>query len=359
MSSKGLDLKRLYYDARLPTSYNSALGKIYGKAGKSYLSKQLPHQLHLPVRKTFRRRKTLVSRPWQVFHTDLADLSHLKSTNKNYRYILVVIDAFSRMAFIRLLKRKTGAIVSSALRDIFLTDCKSYNGSLLQSDLGKEFYNQHVLNMLEKLGVELYSTSQTKTKAYLAERFIRTLKNKIYRYLTGNFTKTYVDVLPDIVQSYNDTPHSSLASLTPKQASLEKNAGIVYHTVYPLQKTGISKPLLKVGDVVRLVQKQHVFEKGHLINWTDMHFFVAKVHDTIPVTYSVKGIDGKLLPGTFYSHQMQKLSSEPDLFRIEKVLRRKKGKIFVKWAGWPAKYNSWVPKSHIENSYKKKKRAAK
>jgi len=343
--------ERLYYDPNEPTSYTSQIAKKPG--GREYLSKQLAHTLHKPRKHRFKRRKILVSNSWTIFSADLADLKNLAVNNGGYRYILVVIDIFSRMAFVRALKEKTASVMIVALRDIFLNDCPK-TPNFLWTDRGSEFVGREVKKMLKsEFNMEQYSTSQS-PKAAMAERLIRTLKERIFRYLTANVTEKYVDVLPKIASAYNNSPHSSLGGLTPVQASQEQYAGDVYHLQYPIEQEK-PKHVLNVGDVVRLEREIEAFEKSHYVNWSDMFFTVATVHNTSPLMYSIKDPEGKTLPGRFYFEQLQKLPGKPEIYRIDRVLRRKGNRILVKWMNHPSRFNSWESVKSLYKAPAKKK----
>ena len=116
---------------------------------------------------------------------------------------------FPRFAQVVPVKRKDGATIAEGLKKIL--DSGYFNRlRKLNSDEGKEFYNRHVKRVLDRRGITLYSVSSREIKASSAERLIRTIKGKLYRYLSHNNTRKYVDILPDVIESYNNTPHRGL-----------------------------------------------------------------------------------------------------------------------------------------------------
>ena len=129
----------------------------------------------------------------------MADLSAFKDYNEGYKFLLLVIDTFSKYGYLIPLKNKKGETVANALKDIF----KKRKPEKLWTDKGREFYNKDVKDL-----VELYST-ENEEKSSIAERWVRTIKEKMWKYFTDNNTYKYIDVLPDLVEDYNNTVHSS------------------------------------------------------------------------------------------------------------------------------------------------------
>ena len=108
------------------------------------------------------------------------------------------------------------------------------------------------------------------------------------------------------------------------------------------------KPKLKVGDRVRLNKKYRVFKKGYLPGWTEEVFVVGRVMREVVPTYKINEWDGTPLRGTFYAQDLQKVTvMDDDLFRAEKIIKRKGDKVLVRWKSWPGKYNSWVEKRDL------------
>lgn len=196
------------------------------------------------------------------------------------------------------------------------------------------------------------------------------MKTRTYRYVT---------VLQDLVNSYNKRPHRSLGSNAPanvnkdnadeirldtylsrqKKTKLDKNVK-VQEDVKPSNKVLRKriKPVFKykIGDNVRISQLKHPFQRDYQQKWTGEYFKVSVRYKRggIPV-YKVRDLDDDAIEGTFYESELQKVIKTGDvLYRVEKVLkRRRRGNIkeaFVKWEGWPRKFNSWIPESSLENA---------
>ena len=257
--------------------------------------------------------------------------------NRGIKYLLAVIDVFSKYGWLVPLKDKTGKSVASALKTIF----KERQPEKMWVDKGREFYNENVKSL-----VELYST-ENEEKSSVVERWIRTMKERMWKYFTDNNTNHYVDILPDLVKGYNNTRHSSI-KMTPVEASKKKNELTVWRTLYPdhLEIRDI-KPEFSVRDKVRISKKKKTFEKGYTTRWTEEIFTIVEVKHTSPVTYKIADLNGEEIKGSFYEPELQKTSQQ--LFRIEKVIKRGKKKSLVKWKGYSDDFNSWVDNKDIVN----------
>ena len=172
--------------------------------------------------------------------------------NRKVKYLLAVIDVFSKYGWLIPLKDKTGQSVASALETIF----KERKPEKMWVDKGKEFYNKHV-----KALIELYST-ENEEKSSVFERWIRTMKEKMWKYFSANATNVYINVLPDLVGKYNNTRHSAI-KMTPVKASKKENELRVWRNLYPehLEVYDI-KPKFSVVDKVRISKMKKTFEKG-------------------------------------------------------------------------------------------------
>ena len=309
------------------------------KYGTGYIKKKkfttLAEELHRPIKRKFKKRRVIVNGIDKIWAADLADLTAFKDYNDGYTFLLLVIDTFSKYGYLIPLKNKKGQTVANALKDIF----KKRKPGKLWTDKGKEFYNKDVKDL-----VELYST-ENEEKSSIAERWVRTIKEKMWKYFTDNNTYKYIDVLPDLVEDYNNTVHSS-TKLTPKEASKKKNELTVWRNLYPdrYKKYNIT-PKFSVGDEVRITKKKKVFEKGYTTRWTEEIFTIKEIRDTNPITYKLTDLKGEEIEGTFYEPELQK--TEQQIYRIEKVIEKEKGRSLVKWKGYSDKFNSWVDNKEL------------
>ena len=167
-------------------------------------------------------------------------------------------------------------------------------------------------------------------KSVVAERFIRTLTTKIYKYMTSVSINVYIDKLDDKVDEYNNTYHRTIKV---KPVDVEDNTYIDSKN-----EVNDKDPKFKVGD-------KNIFSKGYVPNWSEEVFVVSKVKDTVPWTYVINDLNGEEIIGTFYEKELQKTNQQE--FRIEKVIKRKGDKLYVKWKGYDNSFNSWIDKKYL------------
>ena len=196
-------------------------------------------------------------------------------------------------------------------------------------DHGSEFYNNKLKSLLKNNDTEMYSTFN-EGKSVVAERFIKTLKNKIYRHMTTIGENVYFNDLDDIVKKYNNTVHSSI-KLKPKDVTYDSFAEYS-------KETNEKDPKFKVGNNVRSSKYKNIFAKAFRPNWSEEVFVVNKLQSTVPWTYLINDLNGEEIKGSFYEKELQKTNQEE--FRIEKVIKKKGDKLYVKWKGCNNSFNS-------------------
>ena len=182
----------------------------------------------------------------------------------------------------------------------------------------------------------MYST-HNEGKSVVAERFIRTLKSKIYKYMTSISKNVHIDKLDDIVDEYNNAYHTTIKM---KPIDVKDNTYINID-----KKINDKDPKFTVGDHVRISKYKNIFAKGYTLYWSEEVFVIKKVKNTVPWTYVIKDLNGEEITGTFYEKELQKTNQEE--FRIEKVIKRKGDKIYVKWKGYDSSFNSWIGKASL------------
>ena len=298
---------------------------------KSFLEGNRTYTLHKTTRKKFPRRKILAPKPRVIVSCDLGDFSALQKHNRGVKYVMFCLDVFSRFLQVFPLTSKSAKSSLSALRTILESD--EFKGvSRVFTDLGTEFYNNEIKKYLSSKRMTLYSNYSRETKASLAERVIKTIKSKIYKYLTHNNTLTYIDILPTLIDTYNNTHHRGLDA-TPAQVhrlshlpDIKKQFRLMYLS-HPTDKKAVSSQL-SVGDIVRLQllsRTQFKFNKAYKINNTEELFKIRRVDTSqkIPVYY-LRDLADEDVKGAFYREELTK-SSLPDQFHVD-VLRTKTDK---------------------------------
>ena len=179
----------------------------------------------------------------------------------------------------------------------------------------------------------------------------------MWKYFTKYRTGVYIDILPSIIEKYNNTYHRSIRC-SPSDARKSSNYQLVFNALYDNESLNNNSlrppPKFKIGDQVRISKLKKKFEKGYTANWTEEVFTIEKVQATIPYTYKLKDTRNEIIKGTFYEPELQ-LTSQTT-FRIEKVLKRRTTKdgekeILVKWVGYSPAFNQWIPETDIEDEY--------
>lgn len=346
-------LKKIYYTPKEAGSFSGVQGlkhalrskgtKVKTKNVVKWLSSQDTYTLHKPIRHTFSRAKVVVGGMDDQWQCDLADVSSLAAQNQGIKYLLTCIDIFSKYAWVEPLQSKTGKALVEAFAHILQTNRKP---SVLQTDQGKEFTNTHFQQYLKREGIDFFTTYNEEIKASVVERFNRTLKTKMWKYFTRNNTQVYINILEDLVWSYNHSYHRSI-KMQPVQVN-KTNEEEVWHHLYDDQAMSYKRPKFKVGDRVRISKVKKTFRKGYLPNWSEEIFTIHDIKRTVPVRYIIKDELEVILKGSFYEYELQKVIKVDHIYRIEALLgERKKGnttQVLVKWAGYPATFNSWINK---------------
>ena len=220
-----------YYTPQQPGSFLAASGfaktnKINKQKFDKWALKQTAISLHKPRRKRFPRSKTIAPTHNFQGQADLIDMTNISKYNA-YKYILVYIDVFSRFVYAIPLKDKTALSVTKAFQQIFSKE----QPQMLQTDAGTEFKNSTMQTFLKSKNITHFHTWNFDTKATLAERFIQTIKTKIYRYFTAKNTYKWDDVLQKMIKSYNNSIHRTL-KMTPNNARRPENNLVLWHRQY-------------------------------------------------------------------------------------------------------------------------------
>ena len=308
-------------------------------------AQHLADELHKPIRRKFKTRRVITNHIDETWCSDIVEMQKFSRWNAGYRYLLMVLDVFSKYGWIVPLKNKKGETVMNAFKTIFKEGRKP---QYLWTDKGKEYYNKHVKELLDKNKITLYST-ENEEKSSVCERWNRTIKTKMWKQFTVQGNTQYLDMLPKLVKQYNNTRHSS-TKMTPTEASKKKNEGVVYFNLYGDMETLKQKPKFQVGDKVRISKyKRNVFDKGYTPNWSEEIFTVDEIQHTNPITYKLKDLRDEDIEGSFYEPEL--LKAEQQVFRIDKVIRRdyKKKQALVKWKGYSDEFNSWVPMKDLRD----------
>ena len=174
----------------------------------------------------------------------------------------------------------------------------------------------------------MYSTYNER-KSVVAERFIRTF--------TAVSKNVYFDMLDDIVNKYNNTVHRTI-----KMKPIDFTSD--YYAEYN-EDSNVTKPKFKVGDHVRISKHKNIFDKRYTKNWSGEVLVVSKIKDEVSWKFVISDLNGGQIAGSFHEKELKKTSQEK--FRIEKVLKRKGDKLYVKWKGHNNSFNSWIDEKDV------------
>ena len=295
---------------------------------------QLAGELHKPIIRKLKKRKVYSSFRDNIWGADSADMQLFSKFNKGFRFLLCVIDIFSKYAWVVPLKDKKGISIVNAFQIILKESKRKPNK--IWVDKESEFYCNSFKKRLKDNDIEMYSTNNEE-KSVIAERFIRTLKNKIDKYMTSMSKNVNINKLDDIVKQYNNTYHKSIKM---KPVDVKDNTYIDFK-----KEINDKNPKFKVGDHVRISKYKNIFAKEYVPNWSEEIFIIKKIKNTVPWTYVLNDLNGEEIIGTFYENESQGTSQKE--FRIEKVLKKKGDKLYVKWKGYDNSFNSWIDKKDI------------
>jgi hypothetical protein len=371
-------LERIYKNPRHPGSFSGPL-KLYqavkneGKFSiglvriRNWLKGNSTYTFNRIAHRKFKRNHVVVAGVDALWDADLIDLSFYKLKNDGNCYILLMIDIFTRYTYLRPLKTKSSTDVIGAMSSIF---DKGRLPNTLRTDKGREFSNVKVSAFYEDKNIHHYVTFND-TQANYAERCIKTIKTKIFRYMKEHNNHRYVDVIENIAEGYNNSIHRSLGR-TPASVNKE-NEDEVRVDQYLLKNRSlktIEKPKIikdepeankkkkkrkkhlysfKLGDIVRISLIKEKFDREYDQKWSTETFSVTKrfIREKIPI-YIITDLAGDEVEGTFYAKELQNVRLKDDEEHVvEKVIKKNGANSLVKWRGWPKKFNAWIPSKNV------------
>ena len=241
---------------------------------------------------------------------------------------------FSKYAWVVPLKDKKGATITNAFQKFL--DSSKRKPNKIWVDQGSEFYNNHFKKWLKDNDISMYLT-HNEGMSVVPERLFRTLKNKIYKHMTAISKNVYFDVLDDIGDEYNNTYHRTIKM---KPIDVKRDSFSEYN-----EESNEKDPKFKIGDQIRILKSKNIFAKGYTPNWSEEIFVVKKTKNTVPLTYVISDLNEEEIVGSLYEKELQKTTQKQ--FRIEKVIKRKGNKLYVKWKGYNNSFNRWIDKKDL------------
>ena len=370
-----------YFDPKKPASFagldtfhkhvKEKYPKITKKIVENFLRKYDAYTLHKLPKANFKRSKIYIEKPYVMYDADLMDMQRHSKENDGDRFVLICIDIFSRYLKCIALKTKQGREVTTALAKIF-ADPKTPYPRILRTDTGSEFTNKLVSAYLYQNGVK-HILARNTVHANYAERVIRTIKSKLYKFFTHKASFRWNDILDKVVYSYNNTQHSAI-KMTPqsvnistarqawvnqfllpvaKKVDLSRRGPKVSKNSLKPKKSLKTKFRYKVGATVRVSLQKHAFTRDFDQRWSGEYYIITKrfARDGLPI-YKLTDLKEREVKGTFYQAQLSEISlSANTKHRVETILakRTRKGRkqALVKWLFWPEEYNSWIDSKEV------------
>jgi len=346
---------RNYLTPSHPTAFSSIanIHRFYrNRFGKNAIANALAsidtYTLHREYKKPKYRNPIYVYSLREHIQMDLIDMAAYAEHNDGITFVMVAVDAFSKKAWVKAMKNKSADVSLEKIKELVNEIQPPMKAVFL--DRGTEFKNKKVQSFLREQNIKMIHP-YSETKAPIAERFNRTLKDLIFKYFDAEQTFRYVDVLDELVISYNNRGHRTLQYMTPNEAEKEENKSKVVCALseyYTKATGGIRKrrPKYRVGQKVRVKILADKLRRGFQERFKEEHFEIVSINTKMPIPmYRVKSLnDNEIIRGGFYANELQPI--EGDVFKIEKVLKeetkRGRKRLFVKWVGYDDRHNSWI-----------------
>ena len=298
-----------------------------------------------------------------LWEADLMFFTHpdFVRANDGYLYILAIIDSFTKMVSLKLLKNKSSTIITKAVDELF----HEYKPKYLRVDAGGEFLSKSFTAMCKRNKVKMYIAMEP-IKCAMIERFNRTFKRLLVQIMEFNNSIKWRDFVPQALEIYHNRYHSTL-KMSPNEADMPINHNKllrIYLKRYAkfdqiIAKKNKKQTKFQKGQIVKIFSKKNIFTRGYMQNVTKEYFEIYDIDRRLSKDrYFLKDLKGDRVIGSFYEEYLVPFSPPPDgdVFKLDpnhKDFKRKNIRgvphIFVKWLGWPKKFNQWVPENDIRH----------
>ncbi|KAL7070217.1 hypothetical protein ACQ4LE_000204 [Meloidogyne hapla] len=299
--------------------------RIRKKDVKTYLEGHRTYTIHRPRRIHFKRSRTYPSGYMTDVQCDLADFQKLSRQNNGNNYALVAIDVLSKRVFAEPIKSKKSKDMINAFEKV-LSRMEMYPHRIF-SDKGTEFCSKEIMDFFKEKDIEKYTANASIVKASLAERCIRNLKQRLYRFMSEKHTLKWTEALSKVVNAVNHSKCRVLGGLRPVDVGFN-NAKQVREKVFgPVGKNkSRRKPRFEENEHVRMSRNKNMFAKGYLPNFSDEILQIDLVKNKAnPNRYRVRDDKGELFKGYFYPEELTRVRKDENTsYRIEKIIRSRK-----------------------------------
>lgn len=336
-------LHRLYYNTKSAAQFSGA-DRLYRAAHtldpsikyaqvEEYLRGQRSYTLHKKVVRRYPRLRTIPSGLHTDWQADLAHFLDFSNDNDDYSYLLVCVDVLSRKIFVEPLKTKRPSDMQHAFDVIFKqADVKPWK---LFTDRGLEFEAKAMQEYFKKHDVIKYCAyTNPTTHAAIVERAIRTIKGRLYRFMSERGTSRWIDEIQAIINAINNSVNRS-NGCAPNVVTFE-NAQKLWDRIYGKQddlnncrsSCFLNNCKFKIGDHVRIEKYKGHFEKGYYPNFTDEIFHIFDINTTrTPIVYRIADERDQPIRGWFYAQDLCRVTKNAETtYRIEKIIKTRKSK---------------------------------
>ena len=307
----------------------------------NFTMNDLSEELNKPVINKFLRKKIIVNHIDEIHSCDLVDMQKYSRINKGYKYIFTNIDIFSKYSWAFPLKSKKISDIKQCFQKIF----KERKPKYIWSDQESAFFSKEMLKFFEDNNVKIYYTNSN-LKAVVVERFNRSLRELMMKEFVKNNNTIWYNILPNLIKEYNNRYHRTI-KMKPTDVN-KSNEKYIRDTIYNYKIT-YKIPKFKVNDLVRIsLKRRQLFDKptGN-IRWSEELFKIYRINKSNVITYKLKDMNNENIDGIFYEKELQKSKNVTGEYIIEKILKTKGNKIFVKWRGYSNNFNSWIDKNSV------------
>lgn len=354
-----MDLKKLYQDPKFSAAFSGkqTFSDAVRSQDRTVKRKDVEkafrgidaYTLHKPTRRESLYRRIYTKGIGYLYQCDLVDMSKFADENNGFKWLITIIDTFSKKAWAYKMKNKSAESIVTVMTPFF----KKNKCNKIEFDQGGEFKNRLFLDLLKKHKIKYFHVYSDR-KCAIVERFNRTLKTRMYRSFTSRGSHRWIDVLQDLINAYNSSKHRSIGGFTPNQVK-KSNEHIIRRILYPKIKKEKkhTKTVYKIGDTVRISMMKAPFQKGYDQTYSYQVYEVSKVRQTYPVTYKIRDYKGEELDGAFYKNELQIVDKSDGIWPINKILgtEKKRGVTYyrVNYLGYPEDLTDLIPQQDLFN----------